>query len=176
MPVQRRLTAISCFAVRILYGQPYRPTSKCTDDMNSVIGSSIAQLVLIQRYWTASDPTLAAWSPSIAAQFTQCLSVVTACIPYIRSVLVGMESGMFQTGHFHLDTLRKASHNPEPPVSSSDQATLVRVGRYSGSQGNGSELQSYRGAVEGFDVQSTEDILPLPDSCQRIARNEAWQP
>ena len=37
----------------------------------------------------------------------QSLSIVTACVPYIKSVLLGIESGMFQTGHLNLTTLRK---------------------------------------------------------------------
>ena len=39
----------------------------------------------------------------------QNLSVITACVPYIKNVLLGVESGMFQTGRFRLATLRKNS-------------------------------------------------------------------
>lgn len=35
----------------------------------------------------------------------QNLSVVTVCIPYVRNVIVGLESGMLQTGAFHLHKL-----------------------------------------------------------------------
>jgi hypothetical protein len=34
--------------------------------------------------------------------FVQGLSIITVCIPYIRNMLLSMESGMIQTGHFRL--------------------------------------------------------------------------
>ena len=43
----------------------------------------------------------------------QNLSVISACVPYIKNVLLGVESGMFQTGRFRLATLRKNSHRTQ---------------------------------------------------------------
>ena len=43
----------------------------------------------------------------------QNLSVITACVPYIKNVLLGVESGMFQTGRFRLATLRKNSQRTQ---------------------------------------------------------------
>ena len=43
----------------------------------------------------------------------QNLSVITACVPYIKNVLLGVESGMFQTGRFRLATFRKNSHRTQ---------------------------------------------------------------
>ena len=45
----------------------------------------------------------------------QNLSVITVCIPYIRHVLAGLESGMLQTGAFRLHKLGLA------PMSTNDE-------------------------------------------------------
>lgn len=92
MPGQRKAAAIACFAIRVL-----------------VIGSIIAQLTILNKKRDTNDATLDTWSYQLSAQFVQNLSVITACVPYIKNVLVGVESGMFQTGRFRLATFRKNS-------------------------------------------------------------------
>ena len=73
------------------------------------MGSIIAQLTLLNRKRDTNDTTLDTWPYQLSAQFVQNLSVITACVPYIKNVLLGVESGMFQTGRFRLATLRKTS-------------------------------------------------------------------
>lgn len=83
-----------------------------------VIGAIIAQLILLTQQRDASDVTFDTWSYYLSAQFVQSLSVITACVPYIKNVLLGVESGMFQTGHFRLATLHKSPQRTQEQDSS----------------------------------------------------------
>jgi hypothetical protein len=84
-----------------------------TKYLSRVIGAVVAQLALLIRHRKTQDITFDIWSYYLAAQFVQSLSVITACVPYIKNLLLGVESGMFQTGHFELSTLRKDSRKPK---------------------------------------------------------------
>ena len=65
----------------------------------------------------------------MSTQFVQNLSVITVCIPYVRNVLVGLESGMLQTGAFHLhklsatNTENTGSHPSATPKRQQNKAT-----------------------------------------------------
>lgn len=93
-----------------------------------VIGAIIIQLTLLNRRRSAQDVTFYSWSYYISTQVVQSLSVITACIPYIKNALSGVESGMFQTGHFGLATLRKEhTRNDEPYSSTTRSGTAATV-------------------------------------------------
>ncbi|KAJ8128325.1 hypothetical protein O1611_g5308 [Lasiodiplodia mahajangana] len=77
---------ITCFAARLI-----------------VVGTFVVQLYQAQSLrMQLYDQTFHAWKYLLATVFVQGLSIITVCIPYIRSLLLGMESGMIQTGHFRL--------------------------------------------------------------------------
>ena len=82
------------------------------------MGAIVAQLALLVQQRHSSDSTLDTWSYYLSTQFVQSLSVITACIPYIKNVLLGVESGMFQTGHFGLATLQKSPQRTQEQDSS----------------------------------------------------------
>ena len=107
MSSQRKAVAIACFAIRALY-EPSLLSKELAKQYCRVVGAIIAQLVLLMQQRNSKDATLDTWSYYLAVQFVQSLSVITACIPYIKNVLLGVESGMFQTGHFGLATLHKS--------------------------------------------------------------------
>ncbi|KAL2046980.1 hypothetical protein N7G274_000998 [Stereocaulon virgatum] len=81
----KKLVVMSCFALRV-----------------TIIGAVIAQLDLLNKLRGSKDITFDSWSYAISTQIVQNLSVITVCIPYVRNVLVGLESGLLQTGAFHL--------------------------------------------------------------------------
>jgi len=54
----------------------------------------------------ADDWTFHCWKWLLASILVQGLSIITVCIPYIRNLLLSMESGMIQTGHFRLQGKR----------------------------------------------------------------------
>ncbi len=82
------------------------------------MGAIIAQLILLTQQRNSSDATLDTWSYYLSAQFVQSLSVITACVPYIKNALLGVESGMFQTGRFGLATLQKSPQRTQEHSSS----------------------------------------------------------
>ncbi|KAF2803039.1 uncharacterized protein BDZ99DRAFT_454335 [Mytilinidion resinicola] len=87
---RRKVIVISGFAARL-----------------TVIGAFVAQLYEAQSLKThILDWTFHAWKYLLTMVFVQGLSIITVCIPYIRNLLLGMESGMIQTGHFKLPNRR----------------------------------------------------------------------
>ena len=52
------------------------------------------------------------WMYYLCIQVVQNLSIIIVCIPYIKSVLVGLESGMLQMGNFRLHKISV------PPITS----------------------------------------------------------
>ena len=74
-----------------------------------VVGAIVAQLILLGQLRETKDITFDSWAYYISTQIVQSLGLITACVPYIKNVLLGINSGMFQTGDFHLATLRKDS-------------------------------------------------------------------
>lgn len=45
------------------------------------------------------DITFTTWRFFMAGQVSQSLSIITTCIPFLKSLLLGMQTGMMQTGH-----------------------------------------------------------------------------
>jgi hypothetical protein len=44
----------------------------------------------------SSDPTFTMWQAVVATQIVQCLSIVTACVPYLKPFLDSLESGQMR--------------------------------------------------------------------------------
>ncbi|KAL8704096.1 MAG: hypothetical protein Q9201_002730 [Fulgogasparrea decipioides] len=101
MPLKRKLISIICFGLRSL-----------------VIGAAVAQLTLLTKRPIAQDQTFFSWPYYLSTQIVQSLSIITACIPYIKNVLIELESGKFQTGHFNLEILRRKTPRKQSPPSS----------------------------------------------------------
>ncbi|MCJ1249816.1 hypothetical protein MMC30_007042 [Trapelia coarctata] len=74
-----RAAIIACFAIRI-----------------TIVGAVIAQLILLNRLSTTNDFTFESWPYYLSMQVAQNLSVITACIPYIKNFMLGLESGMIR--------------------------------------------------------------------------------
>lgn len=69
----------------------------------SVIGAFAVQIHEAQRLRSRlSDWTFHSWRYFLVVVFVDGLSITTACVPYIRNLLLNMESGMIQTGHVKL--------------------------------------------------------------------------
>ena len=55
------------------------------------------QLGFNGRAHDSTDLTLDLWLPALCTQFVQNLSIVTACVPYLKPFYLGLESGMIRT-------------------------------------------------------------------------------
>ncbi|KAI1390833.1 uncharacterized protein F4822DRAFT_164400 [Hypoxylon trugodes] len=90
MPRSKKVTVIGGFATRLL-----------------VVGAFAAQFHEAQELKSQlSDRTFHSWKFLLTMVFVQGFSIITVCIPYIRNMLLSMESGMIQTGHFRLPSRR----------------------------------------------------------------------
>ncbi|TGJ88084.1 hypothetical protein E0Z10_g641 [Xylaria hypoxylon] len=86
MKRRHKAILVSCFAARLIVIVTF------------AVQIYEAQTLKLQLY----DVTFYAWKYLLAIVFVQGLSIITVCIPYIRNLLLGMESGMIQTGHVRL--------------------------------------------------------------------------
>ena len=71
-------------------------------DGSSVVVATAVQVQQLQQLRTTLDFTFDSWKYFLSTQFVQNLSLITVCLPYIKSLLLGLESGFFQTGNFRL--------------------------------------------------------------------------
>ena len=73
----------------------------------------------------ADDWTFHCWKWLLGAVLIQSLSIITVCIPYIRNLLLSMESGMIQTGHFRINGGRRSMENQLrlPTISDGTKST-----------------------------------------------------
>ncbi|KAI1280257.1 hypothetical protein F5Y07DRAFT_356397 [Xylaria sp. FL0933] len=84
----RKTILVSCFAVRLI-----------------VVGGFAVQIYEAQSLNSQlSDWTFDSWKFILAMVVVQGLSIITVCIPYIRNLLLSIESGMIQTGHVRLQS------------------------------------------------------------------------
>jgi glycerol uptake facilitator-like aquaporin len=62
--------------------------------LSSVIGAAIAQLAVFWTAQTNPDVTESLWVPAMCNQIVMFLSVLTACLPYLRPLMESLESGV----------------------------------------------------------------------------------
>lgn len=137
------------------------------------MGAIIAQLTLLNQERDSDDVTLDRWPYYLSVQFVQSLSVIIACVPYIKNVLVGVESGMFQTGHFGLATLQKSPHRTQEQGSSAARSGKATPTGTSGVRTNQSQERGSRTMVTSakrqtnpFSAENTataEPVTPVED-------------
>ncbi|MCJ1310347.1 hypothetical protein MMC25_004011 [Agyrium rufum] len=80
MPIQRKISIGVYFMTRL-----------------AVMGSIVSELVFRHRNRNSQDPTYDAWPVLISLQFAQSLSIIIACIPYLKPFLLSIESGLIRT-------------------------------------------------------------------------------
>lgn len=62
-----------------------------------MIGAVTCELVYRNRAAGSQDRTFTQWPVVICSQFVQALSIITACIPYLKPFFVSLETGMIRT-------------------------------------------------------------------------------
>jgi hypothetical protein len=56
-----------------------------------VVGAILAEIVVSENLFPTLDPTYDLWLPTLLNQTTGCLSVVTACLPYLKPFMESIE-------------------------------------------------------------------------------------
>lgn len=77
--LSRKIAVIACFAPRVL-----------------VIGASLARLIYLYPITPHDNPAFNLWIPVICAQVQACLSISTACIPYMKPFFENSETGVWR--------------------------------------------------------------------------------
>ena len=77
--LSKKIAIVGCFAPRLL-----------------VIGASLARLVYLYPITPHDSPAFELWIPTICGQVQVCLSIVTACIPFMRPLFVAKESNIWK--------------------------------------------------------------------------------
>ncbi|KAI0415021.1 hypothetical protein F5X98DRAFT_389374 [Xylaria grammica] len=128
MNKRRKAILLGCFAARLI-----------------VIATFAVQIYEAQALKRqVGDLTFNSWKYLLATVFVQGLSIITVCIPYIRNLLLGMESGMIQTGHVRLPSRHSVENGfPLRPIFNSNGSSNIdaKIERPATSHGkNGSRM------------------------------------
>lgn len=61
-----------------------------------VAAAIIPELIFIERAGQSDDRTFASWPAVVCSLFVQCLSIVFACVPFLKPFFGALESGMIR--------------------------------------------------------------------------------
>jgi hypothetical protein len=106
----RKIAVVACFAPRIF-----------------VIGAAISRLIYLFPITPRDNPKFDLWIPLICAQVQVCLSVSTACIPYMKPFFEGVEAGVWRSDHFKREGM--ATDEWLSSANSGHPMTGQRIGR-----------------------------------------------
>lgn len=59
--------------------------------------ATVAQLFYLNHTYNSRNPTLDFWSTAVCTQVVQNLSIITACVPYLKPFFESLESGMIRS-------------------------------------------------------------------------------
>ncbi|TVY16638.1 hypothetical protein LARI1_G003867, partial [Lachnellula arida] len=84
VPMQRKIVVLGCFASRVL-----------------TVAAVIFQMIATNQQINSSDATFDYSIVAISMSISGCLAIVTACIPYLKPFMDGLESGMIRSDDLH---------------------------------------------------------------------------
>ena len=65
-----------------------------------------------------TDLTFDLWPPTICMEIVQCVSLTTACIPYLQPFLLSLESGMLWGDDYRRQSVQNSSYTSSKPSKS----------------------------------------------------------
>ena len=63
----------------------------------SVIAAAVARVIYLNDAFKSTDYTFAIWPAALCSAVLQSLSIITACIPYLKPFLESLESGLIRS-------------------------------------------------------------------------------
>ena len=75
-------------------------------------------MVYTVRVTGKTDLTFDLWPPAICMEIVQCVSLTTACIPYLQPFLLSLESGMLWGDDYRRESIRNPSYTSSRPSKS----------------------------------------------------------
>ena len=79
-----------------------------------------------------TDLTFDLWPPTICMEIVQCVSLTTACIPYLQPFLLSLESGMLWGDDYRRQSVQNPSYTsgrPSKSASTSQQLSSSNVSK-----------------------------------------------
>lgn len=108
--LKRKVVVFGCFASRSLYVLMTDEMSNMYTDFESVVAAVIFQLIVTNGRLNSLDSTFDYWPIAVSMSISECLSIVTACIPYLKPFMDSLESGRIRGDNVHpRDTSSQAS-------------------------------------------------------------------
>ncbi|KAL8793917.1 MAG: hypothetical protein Q9195_003536 [Heterodermia aff. obscurata] len=105
--VAKKSTIVGCFVPRL-----------------SVVAVSIVHLKWLKIVSGGHDPTFDLWLPMLAVQVIQNLSIITACIPYLKPFLESLETGMLGSDDHRRHRLSPTYDNTNETVTGLESVSL----------------------------------------------------
>jgi hypothetical protein len=96
----RRFTIIAVFSTRMLLVTLHLSRHLLTNSYFRVVAAVGVQIFFLNK--PVLDPTFDPWAEAISTQVVLCLSILTACFPYLKPFLLSLESGLMR-----VDDLRR---------------------------------------------------------------------
>ena len=90
----------------------------------SVVAATITHLEWLKIISGGHDATFDLWLPTLAVQVIQNLSIITACIPYLKPFLESLETGMLGSDDHRRHRLSATYPNTNETVTSSESVSL----------------------------------------------------
>ena len=90
----------------------------------SVVAATITHLEWLKIISGGQDATFDLWLPTLAVQVIQNLSIITACIPYLKPFLESLETGMLGSDDHRRHRLSAAYPDTNETVTSSESVSL----------------------------------------------------
>lgn len=96
---------------------------------------TVVQLIYTSAFHSP-DITLHLWKWTLCTQIAQCITIITSCVPYLRPLLEGMQSGMYMS-----DELRRRG------IMAADDSGYSRSGGETSSSSRHTQQQSSKELV-----------------------------
>lgn len=128
----------------------------------SVVGACIVQLIYTARARGTGDLTFDLWPMVVCTQIVQCVSLTTACIPYLQPFLMSLESGLLRGDDFRQHSKKDSSYLSERRSKSGPTSNTLSDNGSGNRSGPVASETSNQSAKEGPSYPQDINMLPMP--------------
>ncbi|KAM3528587.1 hypothetical protein MY4038_005822 [Beauveria bassiana] len=145
-----------------------------------IIPAAICHIIFLKRAVTdfkSTGDTFAFWPPVIIRQVVQCLSITTACIPYLKPFLDNLESGQMRAGDALMYMKSGSGHsgNKSGNKSADRKKTTAASGSRTvdGPSSSAHKASSSRPSTKPFELSNMANSSKGPNVTTTIMHDDA---
>ncbi|KGQ08132.1 hypothetical protein BBAD15_g6512 [Beauveria bassiana D1-5] len=145
-----------------------------------IIPAAICHIIYLKRAVTdfkSTGDTFAFWPPVIIRQVVQCLSIATACIPYLKPFLDNLESGQMRAGDALMYMKSGSGHsgNKSGNKSADRKKTTAASGSRTvdGPSSSAHKASSSRPSTKPFELSNMANTSKGPNVTTTIMHDDA---